>query len=352
MHYEIRGRVLQESDRSPVAGLRVEAWDADLIADDLLGSAITGPNGEFVIEFDESRYREWIGDHDPDIYFRVYRCGDRIASTRGSVLWNVKDPTIEVEILVDVGELAAGWIDRDIYLKIERIENYSTVRPQEKVVPPVQYGRDCLRGEGHENALIPEAEIQARALTAIVYREYLDSAYLVPKPNKLIQADLNEPVFSRRVPGTVIYARPGQRLRIHVWNCDEEPHSLHMHGLRYGIDSDGSWPLGTEIAHHGGRSDAICTDGTWTYTFEITEDMVGAWPFHDHTHHHHTAIDQGLFGGLVVMPLRRTRPAPDQASSRLAVEALPHGRGGARRPQGRRAGDQAARGARRGRRAV
>ncbi len=298
VHYEIRGRVLQQTDRTPLAGLRVEGWDADFGADDFLGSAITGPNGEFVIEFDESRYREWIGDHDPDIYFPVYRCGDLIVSTHRSVLWNVRDPTVDVEILVDVGELAAGWVERNIYLKIERIENYSPVRPQEKVVPPVQYGRDCLRGDGHENALIPEAEIQARSLTAVVYREYLDSAYLVPKPNKLIQADLNEPIFSRRVPGTVIYARPGQRLRIHVWNCDEEPHSLHMHGLRYGIDSDGSWPLGTEMAHHGGRSDAICTDGTWTYTFEITEDMIGAWPFHDHTHHHHTAIDQGLFGGL------------------------------------------------------
>lgn len=310
MHYEIRGRVLQETDRAAVAGLRVEAWDADFLADDFLGSAISGPDGEFVIEFDESRYREWFGDHEPDIYFKVYRCGDLIVSTHGSILWNVADPKLEVEILVDVGELAAGWIDRNIYLKIERIENYSTVRPQEKVVPPVQYGRDCLRGVGHENALIPEAEIKARSLTAVVYREYLDSAYLVPKPNKLIQADLNEPVFSRRVPGTVIYARPGQRLRIHVWNCDEEPHSLHMHGLRYGIDSDGSWPLGTEIAHHGGRSDAICTDGSWTYTFEITEDMVGAWPFHDHTHHHHTAIDQGLFGGLVVMPCEERGPRP------------------------------------------
>jgi len=310
MHYEIRGRLLVQQGRTPVAGLRVEAWDADLFADDLLGSAISGAGGEFVIEFDESLYQEWSLDRDPDIYFLVYRCGDLVASTRGSIVWNVKQPQVAVEILVDVDELAGGWVERHIYLKIERIEGYSPVRPQEKVVPPVQYGRDCLRGEGHENALIAEAEIQARALTAVVYREYLDSAYMVPKPAKIIQADLNEPVFSRRVPGTVIYARPGQRLRIHVWNCDVEPHSLHMHGLRYGIDSDGSWPLGTEAGHHAGRSDAICTDGTWTYTFEITEDMVGAWPFHDHTHHHHTAIDQGLFGGLVVLPCQERAPRP------------------------------------------
>ena len=142
---------------------------------------------------------------------------------------------------------AKGWIQRDIYFKIEKIEGYSPARPQEKEVPPVKYGRDCMRGEGHENAFIPEAEIQARSLTAVVYREYLDSGYMIPKPNKLILADINEPVFNHRVPGTVVYTRPGQRIKIHVWNCDDNSHSLHVHGLRYGIDSDGSWPLGTEV---------------------------------------------------------------------------------------------------------
>ncbi|MDQ3812787.1 MAG: DUF1929 domain-containing protein, partial [Armatimonadota bacterium] len=195
---------------------------------------------------------------------------------------------------------------------IERIENYSPVMPQEKAVPPVQYGRDCMRGDGHENGLIPQAEIDARSLTAVVYREYLDPGYLIPKPDKLIAADINEPLYTHRVPGTVIYTRPCQRLKIHVWNTDDVPHSLHAHGLRYGIDSDGSWPFGTEAAHHGGRSDAICPGETWVYTFDVPDNALGAWPFHDHTHHHYTKIDQGLFGGIVVLgpcdrPPRRFR---------------------------------------------
>lgn len=202
--------------------------------------------------------------------------------------------------------------ERHVYLKIERIEHYSPVRPQEKAVPPIQYGRDCMRGDGHENGLIPETEIEARALTAVVYREYLDSGYLIPKPDKLIAADVNEPVYNHRVPGTVIYTRPCQRLRIHVWNTDDVPHSLHAHGLRYGIDSDGSWPFGTEAVHHGGRSDAICPGETWIYTFDVPDNALGAWPFHDHTQHHYTKIDQGLFGGIVVLgscdrPPRRFR---------------------------------------------
>lgn len=305
----IKGTVFETSSNNPISGVRVEAWDKDLGTDDYLGSAITGSDGKFTITFDESMFREWFFDRYPDIYFKVYRCGDLLTSTENSVIYNVKKPT-NVKIQVPIIKLVTGWTERHVYLKIERIENYSPVKPQEKMVSPIQYGRDCMRNEGHEDTFIPEAEIQARSLTAVVYREYLDSAYLIPKPNKLILADINEPTYTHRVPGTVIYARPDQRLKIHVWNTDKEPHSLHVHGLRYGIDSDGSWPFGTQAAHHGSRSDAICPGENWTYTFEIFENMVGAWPFHDHTHHHHTRIDQGLFGGIVVLPCGENIPRP------------------------------------------
>ena len=150
-----------------------------------------------------------------------------------------------------------AWGERHVYLKIERF-GYNPVKPMEEEAGGASYGRDCMRNKGHENGFIPQPEIDARALDAIVYREYLDSAYLIPKPDKLIRADINEPLYEERVPGAVIYARPYQRLKIHVWNTDDVPHSLHAHGLRYGIDSDGTWPFGTQAASAGGRSDAIC----------------------------------------------------------------------------------------------
>ena len=300
MRYEIKGTVVETGSGAAVAGVRVEAWDKDLGADDYLGSASTRTDGSFAITFDEDSFRDIFLDKWPDIYFKVFCWGKLLADTENDVLWNVTNPDLHVTIAVPPLK-PADCGERHIYLKIERIESYSPVKPQEKVAPPVQYGRDCMRNEGHENALIPQAEIDARALTAIVYREYLDSGYLIPKPDKLILADVNEPAYNHRVPGTVIYTHPCQRLKIHVWNCDEISHSLHVHGLRYGIDSDGSWPFGTEVAHHGGRSDAICPGETWTYTFDVTDQMLGAWPFHDHTHHHDMRIDHGLFGGIVVL---------------------------------------------------
>lgn len=190
---------------------------------------------------------------------------------------------------------------RDIYLKIETISGYSPVEPDDHVSPPIQYRRDCMRNMGHEDGTIPGDEVAARRLTALIYREYLDPGYLVPKPDKLVAADINEPAFARRVPGTVIYARPGDWLRIHVKNGDGSPHSFHVHGVRYGIDSDGSWPFGTQSSD-GRRSDEICPGQQWTYTFQITDDTVGAWPFHDHYRQIGPGLNRGLFGGLVVLP--------------------------------------------------
>ncbi len=300
MAYLIRGKVTDAKTGSDAAGVRVEAWDKDVGLDDFVGAAVTGEDGTFKIIFSEYFFWEIFSDLWPDLYFRVYYEGDLILSTEDSVLWNVRNP-VNVELEVELPEKEKECVDRHVYLKIERIEEYSPVQPQEKAPPPIQYGRDCMRNEGHEDGIIPESEIEARTMTAIVYREYLDPGYLFPKTDKLIEADINEPVYSHRVPGTVIYTRPCERLHIHVWNCDDIPHSLHTHGLRYGIDSDGAWPFGTE-SEDGRRSDEICPGQTWTYIFEVDEDMVGVWPFHDHTQLSNMRISSGLFGGIVVLP--------------------------------------------------
>ncbi len=198
---------------------------------------------------------------------------------------------------------------RDVYLKIQVIPNYSPVEPDDHVSPPIQYRRDCMRNPGHEDGTIPDDEVASRRLTALVYREYLDPQYLVPKPDKIIAADVNEPAFTRRVPGTVIYVRPGDWLRIHVKNSDIAPHSFHIHGLRYGIDSDGSWPFGTQSGD-GRRSDEICPGQTWTYYFQVTDEMIGAWPFHDHYRSIGASVNRGLFGGLVVLPEKEHEKLP------------------------------------------
>lgn len=186
---------------------------------------------------------------------------------------------------------------RHIYLKIEPLRDYTPVAPDD--AEHHKHRIDCMRTMGHEDGKIPPAEIDRRRLEGLVYREYLDADYTILKTDPLIAEDINEPAADRRIPGTVIYTQPGERLYIHVLNADEEPHSFHLHGLHYGIDSDGSWPFGTH-RDDGNRSDAICPGKEWCYVFDVKEDSIGAWPFHDHHMHIAEVVNRGLFGGLVV----------------------------------------------------
>jgi len=184
---------------------------------------------------------------------------------------------------------------RDIYLKIERIAGYCPVAPGDEMGGG---RRDCLRNDGHDDAHIPDAEAAQRRLDALVYREYLDAGYSTPNMVPLIAVDINEPMFDYRIPGALIYAEPGDRLYVHVLNADDSPHSFHVHGVHYGIDSDGVWPLGVKGGRQ--RSDEICPGDSWTYVLDVTEDSIGAWPFHDHCRMVTPGTNRGLFGGLVV----------------------------------------------------
>src|SRR3989454_3453048 len=139
---------------------------------------------------------------------------------------------------------------RNIYFKIERLLGYSPVAPQDEMG---QYHCDCARNSGHEDSHIPDGEVALRRVDALVYREYLDAGYTMPNMAPLIANDVNEPMADRRVPGAIIYAKPGQRLRIHVLNADDMPHSFHLHGLKYGVAGDGSLPV-CVAGRGGGRA--------------------------------------------------------------------------------------------------
>jgi plastocyanin len=187
---------------------------------------------------------------------------------------------------------------RHVYLKIEAMPNYSPVAPDD--AEHHKHRLDCMRNMEHADGTIPQSEVDRRTLNALVYREYLDAGYTILNNDPLIAADINEPRVERRIPGTVIYTQPGERLYIHVLNGDTEPHSFHTHGLHYGIDSDGSWPFGVQEYNGPNRSDAICPGDQWCYIFDVREDTVGAWPFHDHHMHIEDVVKRGLFGGIVV----------------------------------------------------
>ena len=100
--FHITGSVIDSKSQNKIARLRVEAWDKDLIVDDLVGSAFTDAQGAFLIEFDRSYFKELFLDRQPDLFFKVFHDGELIKSTEDEVLWNVERGETAVVIEVNM----------------------------------------------------------------------------------------------------------------------------------------------------------------------------------------------------------------------------------------------------------
>jgi FtsP/CotA-like multicopper oxidase with cupredoxin domain len=110
------------------------------------------------------------------------------------------------------------------------------------------------------------------------------------------------------IPGPLIKARVGDRLRIHFKNMDtlrHDPHSMHFHGVHYKPSSDGAYLPG-----FSGKDADVKVGQTWTYKLTAGKDSFGVWPYHDHSPSMHDSIAGGMFGMLSI--LKRHERAPDR----------------------------------------
>ena len=110
------------------------------------------------------------------------------------------------------------------------------------------------------------------------------------------------------IPGPLIRARVGDRIRVHFKNLDtvfDRPHSMHFHGVRYPPSSDGAYLPGFS----GGDAD-VKPGHTWTYKLRALPTSVGVWPYHDHSPSMDDSIMGGMYGMLSI--LGRHQAAPDR----------------------------------------
>src|SRR5215204_5556109 len=99
--FRIFGRLIDHATRRGIPGLRIEAWDKDLIYDDLVASAITGAQGTFEMIFDCAPFQQLLPERSPDLYFKIFYRDRLLHSTEDSVLWNARMGDHEVEIEID-----------------------------------------------------------------------------------------------------------------------------------------------------------------------------------------------------------------------------------------------------------
>ena len=305
----VTGVVVDEKTKEPACGFEVRLFDKDHQDEQHLGTAITDHKGEFKFTFELKDFidsyftlfglRIPFPEFKPDLFFRIYYQGGLVADLDDKVFKNLKDKEIDVELEIDIPHEIkhAKCIEQNVYLKIEKIYDYSPVDPAP--AHTYSYRRDCFRRTSHEDGTITADEVEMKKITAVVFRPYTDETYTTMDTTPIVPADIAEPPVDRRVPGVVIYTKPGNRLRIHVFNDDDAPHSLHMHGIQYGINSDGAYPLGVKNNDEV-RSDQICSGKSYIYEYDVTREMIGAWVFHDHYKNLGENARLGVIGGLVV----------------------------------------------------
>jgi hypothetical protein len=51
---------LSDTNKQPLAKLRIEAWDKDMLIDEFVGEAISDEQGAFAIRLTQSRYKELL----------------------------------------------------------------------------------------------------------------------------------------------------------------------------------------------------------------------------------------------------------------------------------------------------
>jgi manganese oxidase len=108
------------------------------------------------------------------------------------------------------------------------------------------------------------------------------------------------------IPGPLIHARVGDKLRIHFKNLDRafgRPHSMHFHGVEYKPSSDGAYVPG-----FSGRDGDVKPGQTWTYKLTAGDHSAGVWPYHDHSPSMEESIAGGMFGALSILGRHQHKP--------------------------------------------
>jgi FtsP/CotA-like multicopper oxidase with cupredoxin domain len=125
---------------------------------------------------------------------------------------------------------------------------------------------------------------------AIVLRGYTDPAFTEPLPRPPWMGIL----------GPTIEARVGDRILVHFRNRDfgyGRPHSLHVHGLTYGIAHDGGWMPDLTPPQPG---TAVQPGAEYTYEWEAGPSSAGTWFYHDHSVDAADNVRRGMLGGVIV----------------------------------------------------
>jgi len=145
----------------------------------------------------------------------------------------------------------------------------------------VPNGRNAIEGE----TFTPDKTV----FRTVVYRQY----------TKDFARQVGKQPGNEGIQGPLLHARVGDTILVHFRNLDtlnNQPHSMHFHGVRYQFGSDGSY-----IPGFSGPGANVKPGETFTYKLVAERESAGVWPYHDHSPSMMPSIEGGLYGALSIL---------------------------------------------------
>jgi hypothetical protein len=99
----ITGRVVDRQTRRTrrtLSGLRVEAWDKELVVTSPIANALTDQRGTFILEFPRRDLNNLFADRQALLFFKVFANDELVASTEDSIFWDRDAPDSQIVIEV------------------------------------------------------------------------------------------------------------------------------------------------------------------------------------------------------------------------------------------------------------
>jgi FtsP/CotA-like multicopper oxidase with cupredoxin domain len=125
------------------------------------------------------------------------------------------------------------------------------------------------------------------------------------------------------IPGPTIVMTEGDVTKItlqHGIADSTKPVSLHVHGVHYKIEDDGTVKAMNKVI-----DSAAFPGKPYTYTWTAAKGTAGTWPYHDHTFGNPMigAEDKGLFGAVIVNPANgKVKALIDGEIVDVAIDAI------------------------------
>jgi hypothetical protein len=128
----VAGAILSKGTDEPLEGLRVEAWDKNMIKDELLGTDDTTEFGKFSITFWKIDFKALFSNNNPDVYFKIYKEEKLVHSIEDNIYWNIENDKKDIKIFIeDEGKLVfkEALIDENNLPKIVQINKLDPPSP-------------------------------------------------------------------------------------------------------------------------------------------------------------------------------------------------------------------------------